>query len=406
MKRRNNMEVQREKLVAADVDELKSEATAAVTDGPVSSAGKLQPVNPLSVEVTGAKQDHAVVEDLRKAAEASDEAAEENVNNQLDVSDTGSEELAAQIAALEFAEVRAASPQAAIKYKRKGPSYNPNANRNAIVVRSPEQEDEDDILSPSTIIANPLNAANVPGTLLNLDGSLSASSESSYRPTQADEDAQELRQLRAMLDRGSGSKARSAIPAASPYKPRYGGSASYGSDYGAGGEWNSSPHRSVPHSLRGLKPLPGISKNEPWSPDIVETCRRDALPESSRYATAGLSRLDDGMNDSVAQLYHRRVAEEKRIAKDMRRQAWDSTQWMYVPPALVRGLHFASVDLLWSVKLTSSPASLSSPSVHSPAHELFRARLLCVQRGLKPVTKEPWARDQEAYLEGSNRLLE
>ena len=395
------MDVQRDvasntRTIGPDVDELKSESAAVCVDEPESGARGLQAAVPLSVELSGATEEHALVGDLEAAAPMSDGHAEEDASQQFDVSDVGSEELAAQIAALELAEAQAASP-VPTKQKRKA-SYNPNANRNAIIVRSPEQEDKDDEQSPSTIIANPLNAANVPGTLLNLDGSLSTSSHSTYRPTQADEDAQELRQLRAMLDRSRpGNKSRPAIPAASPYKPRYGGSASYGSDYGAGGEWNSSPHRSVPHSLRGLKPLPGISKNEPWSPDIVESCRRDNLRESSRYATAGLSRLDDGQNDDVAQLYYRRLAEDKRIAKSTRRRAWDSTQWHYVPAALVRAESHA--QLLG--RLLQPSFLLCLHLALSLAHASLR-----VQRGLKPVTKEPWARDQEAYLEGSNRLLD
>ena len=62
-----------------------------------------------------------------------------------------------------------------------------------------------------------------------------------------------------------------------------------------------------------------------------------------------LVQLDDGKRDSIAQLFNRRQREDAEVANKTLRDAWDSTVWRYVPPSL---------------------------------------------RGLKPVTDEPWARDE------------
>lgn len=102
------------------------------------------------------------------------------------------------------------------------------------------------------------------------------------------------------------------------------------------GRWNSSPFKTVPYSLRGLQPLAGLSRNEPWASDIVDTCSRLELAPSTAYATAGLSRLDDGMYDDVAMLRRRRVAEDVAASTATSRPAWDPTPWRYCPPQLVR----------------------------------------------------------------------
>ena len=115
------------------------------------------------------------------------------------------------------------------------------------------------------------------------------------------------------------------------------------------GGWNSSPHRPVPYGLRGMRPMHTM---DPWSKDVITKRKQQELPPSSSYSTACLTRLDDGMNDSVAELSRRRAEEEVRMSSSSARPAWDSTPWFYVPPAL---------------------------------------------RGLKPVTREPWGRDLEIF---------
>ena len=69
-------------------------------------------------------------------------------------------------------------------------------------------------------------------------------------------------------------------------------------------------------------------------------------------ATASLKRLDDGLNDSSAELYRRRMREELDRALQTNRQPWNNAVWR------------------------SMPASL---------------------RGVKPVTKEPWISDQQIF---------
>lgn len=122
------------------------------------------------------------------------------------------------------------------------------------------------------------------------------------------------------------------------------------------GGWNSSPHRPVPYALRGLRPMHTM---DPWSKDVMLDRKHKELPPSSSYSTAGLSRLDDGMNDSVAELYNRRQKEDRRLAESIGRPTWDPTPWRYVPPAL---------------------------------------------RGVRPVTKEPWATDLAVYQQAGETL--
>ena len=69
-------------------------------------------------------------------------------------------------------------------------------------------------------------------------------------------------------------------------------------------------------------------------------------------ATNSLRRLDDGQNDDIAILRKRREEEEYEIAGFTGKPKWDSSVWMYVPPAL---------------------------------------------KGCDPVTPEPWARDSKVY---------
>ena len=144
--------------------------------------------------------------------------------------------------------------------------------------------------------------------------------------------------------------------------------------------WDPRPFRPVPYECRGLRPV--VSK-EPWQsneikkawakrdagqakeakrgssvreinmlPDDEAETSLDAIAGGYNYATATFVQLDDGKRDSVAQLFNRRVREDALIANKTRRDAWDGSAWRYVPPAL---------------------------------------------RGLKPVTDEPWARDEMLF---------
>ena len=123
--------------------------------------------------------------------------------------------------------------------------------------------------------------------------------------------------------------------------------------------WDNKPYKPVPYELRGMRP---VVTHEPWTPAAKATWARreraaSELGEPQRietYATNTFSRLNDGMYESVAQLYQRKQAEE-RAALAMRKHTtkpWDATVWRYVPPAL---------------------------------------------RGLKPITPEPWAKDEALF---------
>ena len=113
--------------------------------------------------------------------------------------------------------------------------------------------------------------------------------------------------------------------------------------------WNSSPHRPVPYTLRGMRPMHTM---DPWSKDVILERKHQQLPSSASYSTACLTRLDDGMYDNVAALFSRQRKEDGGFVEQTSRPAWDPTPWRYVPPAL---------------------------------------------RGVKPVTSEPWANDLEVY---------
>ena len=123
------------------------------------------------------------------------------------------------------------------------------------------------------------------------------------------------------------------------------------------GRWNKAQFKPVPHALRGITPMVGVSQNEPWSTDVMDTCARlGASPSEALYATTGLKRLDDGQYDNFAMLHRRRAAEDRAAAalSTTSRPAWDPRPW------------------------TPTPAAL---------------------RGVKPVTREPWEQDSEAFNE-------
>ena len=156
--------------------------------------------------------------------------------------------------------------------------------------------------------------------------------------------------------------------------------------------WNNRAYRGAPYECRGMRP---IVSTEPWSADLKRAWgardeaeaiaaqdtldgeppgstsralivskahgRRDlSLMLSSEdmppeevtaggaYATSTLKRLNDGMHDSVAQLFNRRLQEDIQKAQAWNRKPWDNTPWRYTPNSL---------------------------------------------KGLKPVTHEPWAED-------------
>ena len=135
-----------------------------------------------------------------------------------------------------------------------------------------------------------------------------------------DEEAQELENLRAMLAHRTQSR------------PTEKG-------------WDASPFVPVPYTMRGIKPT---YSRDPWARSVREEWARSGNRPSTAYTSSSLSRLDDGMHDSAAQLFNRRKREDELVAASTLRRPWDSTIWRYTPPAL---------------------------------------------RGLKPVTNEPWARD-------------
>jgi len=98
--------------------------------------------------------------------------------------------------------------------------------------------------------------------------------------------------------------------------------------------WNASRFKATPYSLRGLVPMVGLSRNEPWSSNAIDAVKRLELPPSANYATATLSRLDDGMNDDTAMLRRRRMAEERAAAAALGRPEWDPRPLRYVPTQL------------------------------------------------------------------------
>jgi hypothetical protein len=304
--------------------------------------------------------------------------------------------------------------------------FKPNMKMIAKPIRQSEDDEfnegDDSWSSKRRVIKNPINAAHVHNVLINADGSRSAAVES-YRPTYADEEADELRKLRMLLDRESRLIAREVsgsshgpVASAAYSRPQYGLVKSR--HYTEQEAWNSSAHRAAPHPLRGMTPLPGMSQNDPWASATLASCSRDHMlvlrvhePQlrahqstmrlrhspthscrvdsdyfttpfatslriardfaffrspTASYATSSFMRLDDGMMDDPGQAARRRKAEQRSLTLVRDRPEWDSTPWHYVPPAL---------------------------------------------KGVIPVTPEPWARDQKlssmtSTLEADERRLE
>ena len=153
-----------------------------------------------------------------------------------------------------------------------------------------------------------------------LNRSKTMDAEEERRQNAEDEEAQELENLRAMLAHRT------------QKRPTESG-------------WDASPFVPVPYTMRGIKPT---YSRDPWARTAREAWARSGNRPSSAYTSSSLSRLDDGMHDSVAMLFNRRKREDEVVAATTLRRPWDATIWRYTPPAL---------------------------------------------RGLKPVTNEPWARD-------------
>jgi len=86
--------------------------------------------------------------------------------------------------------------------------------------------------------------------------------------------------------------------------------------------WDNAPYRAVPYPLRGMKTV----TNEPWVEDVK------ANPETN-YATSCLSRLDDGQNDSAAQLFQRRLEENSKIAANRGLMPWHESPVLWRFPS-------------------------------------------------------------------------
>ena len=218
------------------------------------------------------------------------------------------------------------------------------------------------------------------------------------------------------------------------------------------GGWVTAPLRHPPYALRGLNPLVGLSQREPWGLDVADPkaqqlagCRAadgrraaelpmaTQAPAWAKYATASLKSLDDGQNDDIATLHRRRLEEDLASSaafskSDSRSYAASvqrsSTGALMASPvrsyaASVRGrptgalmasparAYAASVRGRPTGTLMPSPARLPSPITQhlmgKPAWDSSsRMYVPPALRGLKPVTHEPWARDQKVYLKGAD----
>lgn len=118
--------------------------------------------------------------------------------------------------------------------------------------------------------------------------------------------------------------------------------------------WDGSRHVPVPYECRGLRPVTH-SCSEPWASESMQKwagATDSGTAVGLGFTTSGLKRLDDGQSDDIVQLFNRRRREDLQKAASRAIPPWDSTPHRYTPPAL---------------------------------------------RGLKPVTREPWDRDEAVY---------
>lgn len=182
--------------------------------------------------------------------------------------------------------------------------------------------------------------------------------EQSHRMTAREEELyNELRELEDMLEKSSSSN-RSGASSRHMSAIATSNTTTAAAGPGSSSNWNSSPFRSAPYALRGLTPLEGFSQKEPWAADYLAACKPRP---SSGYATAGLSRLDDGQFDSIAQMRRRRLSEQLVLSTSMSSNASTS-----------------------SMSLSQRAPWNSTPMRHAPT----------ALRGVKPVTPEPWVPDE------------
>ena len=98
--------------------------------------------------------------------------------------------------------------------------------------------------------------------------------------------------------------------------------------------WNSTPFRGIPYALRGLK----TTTNEPWVEQVGPN------PEMN-FATSGLNRLDDGQNDTVAELFLRRQEENAKIAINRGLVPWHSSPvlWRFPSGQAGRSIEYGEI---------------------------------------------------------------
>jgi hypothetical protein len=128
------------------------------------------------------------------------------------------------------------------------------------------------------------------------------------------------------------------------------------------GGWNSSVHRLTPGNLKGLRPIGGVSTREPWARDATFYHHSVVSKPSPLPAQAAMpfEKPDSSLGDMVVQ-----AREAKKRSKELGAQhgGMKSSTTAFVGPG-------------WN----------SSPLRHTP-HTL---------RGSKPMTDEPWTRDERA----------
>ena len=131
--------------------------------------------------------------------------------------------------------------------------------------------------------------------------------------------------------------------------------------------WDSTPHRSCPSNLRGLKPI----TSEPWSRDAaVYSTNTGSFEMQYNVEMDGLGR-EEYNDESVL----------------------DSNQG-YVSHITATGLKKnSSLAFGGGLNASGQPMWDSSPLRHCPH----------VLRGISPVTREPWAIDEQIYNRDTTR---
>ena len=111
-------------------------------------------------------------------------------------------------------------------------------------------------------------------------------------------------------------------------------------------QWNSTPFRNCPDQLRGLQPV----TREPWYEDMAIYNKKFPIAGEG-HDTGTLGSQDVYDDESALDAKNRKMTVEEAN--------WDSSTWKYVPHSL---------------------------------------------KGIKPVTNEPWARDEAVYNESRNSV--